>query len=72
MSEKPLVRLPKRFVLTITGDRERWDRNPVPHNQMAHALMELFSGKVAARSTFARWDMQIEVGHDTDGGPEEI
>lgn len=66
-----LIRLPRRFVLTIYGDTERWVHNPVPHAEMVYALTRLFSGQPAAAGIFDRWSMQIVVEPDTDGGPED-
>ena len=65
-----VIRLPARFVLTISGNRDAWARNPVPHEEMARMLMRLFAGDEAALSTFSRWQMRVDVEEDSDQGPE--
>ena len=70
MPDDELIRLPRRFVLTIYGDTERWLHSSVPYAEMVYALTRLFSGRPAAQSTFDRWLMTVVVEPDTDGGPE--
>lgn len=66
----PVFSLPERFVLVIRGTLYDWRVNSVPHEEMARMLTRLFSGETAARSTFARFKMEVEVEEDTDQGPE--